>query len=79
MGRTSKFDIGAFAQSLAQAEPAAPAAERDIETIIGEIIQLKQFRRDLSGVQVMRSGAIPGPVRPSSGGRGRWRRPPAPG
>lgn len=42
MGKPAKFDMGAFAQRLAPAEPAAPAAVRDIETITGEILELKQ-------------------------------------
>lgn len=42
MGKPAKFDMGAFAQRLAPEEPAAPAAVRDIETITGEILELKQ-------------------------------------
>lgn len=42
MVKPAKFDMGAFAQRLAPVEPAAPAAVRDIETITGEILELKQ-------------------------------------
>ena len=42
MGKAAKFNMGSFVESLTQDAPAAPAAERDIEAVTAEIIQLKQ-------------------------------------